>query len=647
MQKIKIENLYDYNFFSEVNCSPDGKNILFTRSRADETDNNYVSKLYCIDSDTHNIKAITDRDTVRSATWIDNENIIFKISSEGKENETVFYKLNVNGGEAIKFFTVPTKVGSIKVLSDDKYLITEINKAIEEPKPAEHRAEEGKDFLIFDEIPFWANGQGITNKNRNNISIFIKSTGEIKRISEKFTNVIGYTLSEDKTKLLFWGPTYTDMMPIRHELFEHDLGSGYTRKLVDEGLYNIYKAQYFCGKIIFEGSDKKHNSSQNPQLFVVGKDKNISQVAYYDEALGSSVSSDMSYGAGSTFKVIDNKIYCLFTSWGNSYLSVINENFELSYINKTQGAINCFDIARNTAYCVAFRDYNPQEIYAIDLNNGGEKKLTSFSDEFINSHDVVKPEYFVFKNKDGYELEGYVLKPTNYDESKKYPGILTMHGGPKVAFGMLYNHEMQCMASKGYFVFYTNPRGSSGRGDDFSTLVGKLGETDYNDFMEFTDEVINRYPSLDSNRIGICGGSYGGFMCNWMIGNTNRFKAAVSQRSISNYLSKCLTTDIGYYHNLSQVAASPWDNPEKMWNHSPLKYVQNATTPTLFIQSDEDYRCWMSDPIMMFTNLRKRGIPSKMSLFHGENHELSRSGKPHNRINRLLEICNWFDKYLV
>ena len=131
--------------------------------------------------------------------------------------------------------------------------------------------------------------------------------------------------------------------------------------------------------------------------------------------------------------------------------------------------------------------------------------------------------------------------------------MLEIHGGPKAIFGTVYHHEMQVLASRGYFVFYTNPRGSDGRGEEFANITGKLGTIDYQDLMEFTDEVVRRYPDLDENRMACCGGSYGGFMVNWMIGHTDRFHAACAQRSISNYMSKCLTTDIGYYHNLAQM----------------------------------------------------------------------------------------------
>ena len=206
---------------------------------------------------------------------------------------------------------------------------------------------------------------------------------------------------------------------------------------------------------------------------------------------------------------------------------------------------------------------------------------------------------------------------------------------------------MQLWASEGYFVFFCNPHGSDGKGNKFADIRGpKYGKLDYDDIMRFTDAVLEKYPQIDKSRVGMTGGSYGGFMANWIVGHTDRFAAVASQRSISNYISKCLTTDIGYYHNIYAMQADPWNGADILWEHSPLKYADKCTTPTLFIHADEDYRCWMGDAIQMFTALRMHGCPTRLCLFHKENHMLSRSGKPKHRIRRLKEITDWFEKYL-
>ncbi len=243
-------------------------------------------------------------------------------------------------------------------------------------------------------------------------------------------------------------------------------------------------------------------------------------------------------------------------------------------------------------------------------------------------------------------MTGYVLYPKDFDPNKTYPGILDIHGGPKTVYGTVFYHEMQLWASEGYFVFYANPHGSDGASNEFADIRGKYGTIDYDDLMRFVDQVLTDIPQLDASRLGVTGGSYGGFMTNWIIGHTNRFRAAASQRSISNWISFSQTSDIGPYFTADQQGATMDGDVEKLWFHSPLKYAKNVTTPTLFIHSDEDYRCPLSEGVQMLNALLDRDIEARMCVFHGENHDLSRSGKPQHRVRRLTEITNWMNDHL-
>ena len=164
--------------------------------------------------------------------------------------------------------------------------------------------------------------------------------------------------------------------------------------------------------------------------------------------------------------------------------------------------------------------------------------------------------------------------------------------------------------------------------------------------MEFTDHVLALVPQIDPARIAATGGSYGGFMCNWIEGHTDRFAAIASQRSISNWVADFGASEIGFTFDANETGGTPWTDMEKMWEQSPLKYACNAKTPILFIHSLEDYNCTLDQGVEMFSAMKYFGVPSRMCLFEGENHSLSRSGKPRHRVRRLTEIMNWFDKYL-
>ena len=285
-----------------------------------------------------------------------------------------------------------------------------------------------------------------------------------------------------------------------------------------------------------------------------------------------------------------------------------------------------------------------QELYRADLRTGELQRVTRFNDEALADRYVAKPQLLNICSG-GREIGGWVLLPKDYDPEKKYPAVFDIHGGPKTVYGPVFYHEMQLWAGKGYFVFFCNPTGSDGRDNAFADIRGKYGTVDYEDLMHFADAVLETWPQIDPARVCETGGSYGGFMTNWIIGHTDRFCCAASQRSISNWLSFWGTSDIGYFFVPDQNAGDLYESPEKLWARSPLAYAKNVKTPTLFIHSDEDYRCPLEQGLQMVASLMDRGVEARLCLFHGENHELSRSGKPKHRLRRLKEITDWFDQH--
>ncbi len=384
-------------------------------------------------------------------------------------------------------------------------------------------------------------------------------------------------------------------------------------------------------------------SSENAKLYTIDIASGAMTLLNGDDlSWGSSVGSDAKLYGGRGWKIVNGEIWTLLTWDNHSELTVFDRQGQRRALTTAEGSVDFFDVQNGRIVMSAMRKMRLQELY--ELKEGAEIQLTHVNDAVLAEAYVAQPEKISFTN-DGVRIDGWVLKPIDFDPAKTYPAVLDIHGGPKAAYGEVFMHEMQYWASQGYFVFFCNPRGSDGRGNAFMDLRGKYGTVDYSDIMTFTDLVLKTYPMIDERRVAVTGGSYGGFMTNWIIGHTHRFACAASQRSISNWFSKSLTTDIGYYHNMSQMDSTPWENPEKMWGFSPLKYADKAVTPTLFIHSDQDYRCWMAEGLQMFQALKLHNVDARICLFHGENHELSRSGKPIHRIRRLKEITQWFDQY--
>ena len=296
---------------------------------------------------------------------------------------------------------------------------------------------------------------------------------------------------------------------------------------------------------------------------------------------------------------------------------------------------------------IGFYQQNRSEIYLVH-NPEKLQRLTYFNSQNLST---VKPLPLTITSRfDREAVNGYVLLPPDFRQEARasYPLILDIHGGPKTVYGSTYYHEMQVWANLGFVVCCTNPHGSDGRGNKFADIRRAYGQQDYDDLMDFLDAVLKTYPQIDSKRLGVTGGSYGGFMTNWIITHTKRFQAACTQRSISNWLSFCGTSDIGYLFATDQNKVKDFslEDQKTLWEHSPLHYINNAVTPTLIIHSDADYRCPYEQGMQLHTALTALGVPNKLCVFHEENHELSRSGRIKAREQRLNLITHWFLQYL-
>ena len=394
--------------------------------------------------------------------------------------------------------------------------------------------------------------------------------------------------------------------------------------------------------IISGYEDAGTNRMPFPDLYTFNiKTSQMKPLAKLDAYAGHhNVGSDARLGGGTGIKAVGEKLYFLTADGDNGFLKTVDLAGNVSAPLTPNGSADSFDVAgENVLVCGMFG----QKLSELYLNG---KQVTNLNTAWCEDHSIVTPEFHSFVASDGYEIHGWAMAPAGYEKGKKYPAILHINGGPRTAFSDVYHHEMQVWANAGYFVLYCNPRGSDGRGKDFGLIQGLYGTVDYQNIMDFTDKMLETYPDIDASRMGVTGGSYGGFMTNWVIGHTDRFAAAVSQRGIANWINFEHTSDIGYYFTYGQQGAITKDNQEKLWEKSPLRYAHTCTTPTLFIHSDEDYRCPISDGYSMFTALKNAGCEAKMVVFHGENHELSRSGKPCNRLRRMEEILAWMDKYL-
>jgi dipeptidyl aminopeptidase/acylaminoacyl peptidase len=289
---------------------------------------------------------------------------------------------------------------------------------------------------------------------------------------------------------------------------------------------------------------------------------------------------------------------------------------------------------------------SPPELYVADLAGGGERQLTEFNRAWKAEVELSRPERLTFE-RDGFPVDVWVMRPAGYTPGRKYPVLLNVHGGPHAQYGHTFFDEFQVYAGAGFAVVYCNPRGSQGYGEAFSMgVVGDYGGGDYADVMAALDEALAAHDFLDADRLGIMGGSYGGFMTSWTVSHTNRFKAACSERALNTWRSFVGTSDIGYFFPEAESGGRAWDDVEWQMQHSPLTYAQRIETPLLIIHAEDDLRCPIEQAEELFVALKMQRKDVLFVRFPDEDHEMSRSGKPRHRLARFGYILDWFSRRL-
>ncbi len=641
MKRIEIDTFLKFHFLSSPQFSPGGTKIAFTVSRPDLGSNGYLSDLYLYDLETKSVSGITAGGDAKTWAWTPDNTLLFsaaRTDAEKRDKEngiTHLYEISPSGGEAVCRASVPAVITGIHLLPDGRYLLT--------IRHDNYKDTRKKSYEVFDELPFWGNGQGYTNAKRNRYAVYDLKSGDLTYVDDEWTDCSQYSVFGNL--LLYKAyPWKQSVMGIRPGVYLYDLATGEKVTLIDPDSIRTGVVSLLDEKtaIIAATDDSYKDTTKYCDFYRMNlADGSMELIHPYESSIGiSSVGSDSRFGSGQTFKAVNGEFYYVSTIGDFSHLYKISRDGTVSGPLTEGSSCDSFDLANGHIASMEFCGMQIAELFVDGV------QVTHLNDWLTEEYDVRTPEAFTFTASDGYEIHGWVLKPAGYEEGKSYPGILNIHGGPRTVYSDVYYHEMQMWANRGYFVFFCNPRGSDGRGTDFGNINGLYGTVDYQNLMDFTDEVLKRYPMIDASRLGVAGGSYGGFMTNWIIGHTDRFHAAASQRSISNWVSFEHNSDIGHTFILNNQGGNTRTDVELLWKQSPLQFAPNCKTPTLFIHSDEDYRCYMAEGLAMFSAIKRNGCPAKLCLFHGENHELSRSGKPENRLDRMREIIEWMDTYL-
>ncbi len=659
---VQPNDLLRYRFISSPKISPDQRRVALVVKQANEDADGYDSNLHLVDLESGEVRQLTTSGKDSVFVWSeDSRSILFaskrdqdtKGEPNGAEAEpsTDLYRISVDGGEALPLATLPLAIEKLRRADGQRLLITARVPADKREQASEAAlASDANDYEVLDEIPYWQNGIGFTNRRRVQLFVHNLETSQSERLLSEEADLDIASFDVHEGLVAVTGRRFAGRAAVTDELWIADLQNGNSRCLSRDTLSLGEPCFVTHDRLAVLGTDMRvYGLNQSREVYVAELALGTLSSATPDwkRMPGNRVTGDCRHGGGPTLLAHGESVYVVVTEGGNAVLERLILGGTVQRVIGIEGSIDAFDVGDRGVVYVALCADRLQELYIRD--GDGETKLTSFNDEALAA-DLPLPEAFSVTVADGTEIDAWLIRPVGFETGRSYPSILEIHGGPKTAYGTVFIHEMQALAAHGYAVFFCNPRGSAGRDDEFAEIRGKYGMVDYDDIMAVVDHALTAYPFLDSDRVGVTGGSYGGYMTNWIIGHSDRFAAACSQRSIANWASMMCTTDIGYFFTPDQIAASLWDEDgagaDKLWWHSPLKYADKVATPTLFIHSEQDYRCWLTEGLQMFTALRAHDVDARLVMFRGENHELSRSGKPLHRIRRLQEMLDWFDKYL-
>ncbi|WP_174616147.1 S9 family peptidase [Virgibacillus ihumii] len=660
---LTAEDLKKIDVYSDPQFNPDGNGYTFVSTTVNDK-NEYESHLF--------YQKLNESEPVQW-TFGKNNNSSLCISPDG--SRAVFqsdrnggtpqlYLLQMNGGEAKQLTTfkngatspIWSKDGSkifFQAALETNDDVTNQREWTKDEREKE-QAEKSKKPLVVTRLKYKSDARGLHDEKRAQIVSLKLNEERFEQLTTADADHHLEDVSPDGRTILFSANLNdNEDFELTNDLFLLHLMTKEQVQLTDgKGAYGNARFAPEGNKIACFGHEYSHQGATLSELYMfdVQSRKRTCLSSKWDMQLGDTMIGDTRIGQsteGPVWSKNGKHIFFLATDYGATGLYQINPAAELQVLYKNDNHVFGFSYDSTDGKFILgiSTPTNPCNFYLLDEH--GLQRMTNGNNDLLGEVVLSEPETLTYKAEDGWEIQGWILKPYGFEESKKYPLVLEIHGGPHAMYGQTFFHELQLLAAQGYVVLYTNPRGSHGYGQTFVDACREdYGGKDFTDLMAAVDFVLANDDYIDENRLGVTGGSYGGFMTNWIVGHTNRFKAAVTQRCISNWLSFYGVSDIGYFFTKWELGKNLLEDPEKLWEFSPLKYAENVETPLLIVHGERDLRCPIEQSEQMFITLKNLRKEVEFVRFPGANHELSRSGDPDMRLARLNHIIRWFETHL-
>jgi len=668
-------DLYAFQWAGNPQISPDGSKIVYTLVKVTAKHDNYETALWMTPASGGPARQLTAGPHDSSAQWSpDGKLLAFLRATEkdGKPEPPQIYLLPMEGGEPRPLTELPKGAGEPVWSPDGRSIAFSSPTLAKDFEKKKDDAPPESDVRVITRAEYRENGEGYLDFERPD-HIWIVDVPRVVAGSQKARQVTtgefiegDITWSRDGSKIYFTSDRVKESYyePPSSAIYEISAAGGEIRKVagLDGPIAGLALSPdgrriAFVGAIN-KGDGVQQRSYSQPDLFVTAIEpgsnlKNLT--ANYDFDIGDGVGGDQAPprggGQSKPFWSADGRsIFVKAAEEGRVNIKRIDsESGKVDTVTKGNHALLSYSVTPDASKVAALvsTPTNIGDVFTVQTASGEMEPVTHVNAELFAKLSLTEPEMIWYKSFDGRRIQAWVQKPPNFETGKKYPLILDIHGGPHSAYGYVFDHEFQWMAAKGYVVLYPNPRGSTSYGQEFGNIIQyAYPGDDFKDLMAGVDELIAR-GWVDPEKLGVTGGSGGGVLTNWVIGHTDRFKAAVSQRSIADWTGFWYTADFSQFTAM-WFRGAPWEQEADYKARSPITYIQNVHTPLMLIEGEADFRTPSADGgEQMFRALKYLKRPVVMVRFPGESHELSRSGKPVHRVERLENIVAWFDKYLM
>jgi len=643
-------DVFDLEYVSNTEISPNGNRILYQRNFNDIMTDESFSNIWLINFDGSENRPITTGNFKdNSPKWSNKgDKFVFKSNREGKQQ---IYLFNIANNSIQKLTNFQYSISSIKWSPDDSYLLfssfiddkrDKLIKMPEKPKGAKWNDPP----VEITDLNYRYDGSGYRKPGETQFFTVPITGGTPRQISnipaekrafqgewiDNNTIVFSANLNED-----------SDYNTNNTEIYTLDINSGIQKALTSrEGPDNSPKVSNDNSLIAYLGYDDEYLSYQQNSIYIMRIDGSEKYKIELD--LDRNISNI--YWSGDDKKIFfqydDNGITKIGSTTLDGKLDfIIDEVGGLSFSRPYSGGF--FSLSKNDRYSFTYGTvYNPADL-AVGYK-GSKNRLTNLNKDLFDYKKLGNVEEMWYKSSfDGEMIQGWIVKPPNFDDSKKYPLILEIHGGPHTNYGFHFSSEVQLFASKGYVVLYTNPRGSTSYGKEFANLIHhNYPSQDYDDLISGVDNLIER-GYIDENNLFVTGGSGGGVLTSWIIGRTDRFAAAVVAKPVINWYSFVLYADnIGYFYKY-WFKDLPWVDPESYLKRSPISYVGNVKTPTMVLTGEKDYRTPMAESEQFYAGLKLNKVESMLVRIPNASHGIA--SKPSNLIAKVNAIISWFEKY--